>query len=1273
MSSGTPIIGSIVERKPAAVAGAARAPSGSPSTGFPSIQHRSKSAFVRSREETQRATARLQAPPLIATSRPQFQNPSKPTQLGYPTVKDDPEVIRDQISRENEAVIAGMSQEQIDEERRQIIERFGSGIEGILEKARRNRMKRASESQLAGPQNPNLQFEGAPLELPEVPISVEERKVTRAQSPPPPALSNASTRPSSRNENRRLRFAELNPKDVFVYESSPPSPRRPVLALPPPSEHPDPDVVSLGQWQGHLPATVKASAAPQPPDYEMASEVPEEGTPEHIRRRYFPDIPAGDPSLDWMKGSTESVQDSSVRFDLRGAPIPQHLSSTLPTHLGLHHHAEGSHAGYTLEDIFLLTRSTVPGQRAAMLGVLSGICDRLSELAYGQDVVGMEEFKGKEEGLRKRIAAAGVEAINERGNVGVQAIDVIARAIAAWDRDLISQALEGIMLEAPTDETIRSLPLDYLLPSISTIFRLGKEVYPTETFKQLLEVVQRLAVQNVDVASQIATTDGLLSGIVSHYILTPIPRSEQEGPLPDPAAIVLLTSLARTSRQVAESISEAFADDMLRFVSSLPTSSPYPSSLCTALITSTLDLYATLAAYGLASNLASTAMEQFTSLSQYVCSLQPENLSLLHSWLNLVQVWTTCAIDPHVTSPPHDITWSRIAAWAYHADAIQLATKLAVDGPKQWRVWGDLFSALAAWLEGSQVNGLKGGESERVEFLSLMRGGFASDAERPRQVVDKALEGLHTELSRPAPEIRMQDAAAAAHALANAVRLWLACIPSHHEGPPELPPFDLPYARISTTVASLLSHPMWDAFPTPDRKQNYAIVHLREFSSLLSLYLRLSRRLPDTSRDLWLAQAFSIVLRCLPGDEDAAANITDRIMRLLENPAGSPSILEPFIEHSISPRREQDDVDGVDETYLIKPRNRLGPVIATPQSIKYTTTMVLPSPYAAKSQKQLSGLPLPSNWMLTPIDHLVHSGDSVVFKHLPDGWNFSELDVTRSSLALALTGRQLLKDWKLSHLSLRPGEAILACMEIFMLEHGLVEDKSRTSAAEVFRDPLVENLMGKLLESYRFEAASQQGAAPYSSELETAAAAFLGLGTPFYQFYTDFVGLYDAISFSHPLFGQLLLPPISMRYAIDYRRLFWCDYPHIHRTVNVYPNQVLSADLREYLYPIESDAQVIGAYLSSLLKGNAKEFLRWVAVHHVASNIWTDLRDEGQDGPWNQDRAAKLFQAVFHARRYGNRSCCCQVYPASSRRGCKTTFRSAVVRRCYDFLEKEMG
>jgi hypothetical protein len=73
--------------------------------------------------------------------------------------------------------------------------------------------------------------------------------------------------------------------------------------------------------------------------------------------------------------------------------------------------------------------------------------------------------------------------------------------------------------------------------------------------------------------------------------------------------------------------------------------------------------------------------------------------------------------------------------------------------------------------------------------------------------------------------------------------------------------------------------------------------------------------------------------------------------------------------------------------------------------------------------------------------------------------------------------------------------------------------------------------------------------------LELAAAQFLGPGTPFFQFYTDFVTLYDATSFGHPLFAALLLPPLAQRYAPDYRKLLYNDTAHVLGTVRMPPER----------------------------------------------------------------------------------------------------------------------
>jgi hypothetical protein len=64
-----------------------------------------------------------------------------------------------------------------------------------------------------------------------------------------------------------------------------------------------------------------------------------------------------------------------VRFDFNGVLIP--LGTSLPTHLGLHHHGEQqSAAGYSLSELCLWVRSAVPQQRMLALNTLENIVRR---------------------------------------------------------------------------------------------------------------------------------------------------------------------------------------------------------------------------------------------------------------------------------------------------------------------------------------------------------------------------------------------------------------------------------------------------------------------------------------------------------------------------------------------------------------------------------------------------------------------------------------------------------------------------------------------------------------------------------------------------------------------------------------------------------------------------------------------------------------------------------------------------------------------------------
>lgn len=96
--------------------------------------------------------------------------------------------------------------------------------------------------------------------------------------------------------------------------------------------------------------------------------------------------------LKWMKdlpaprkkGTNKAMQ---ARFDFAGALIPP--TEDLPTHLGLHHHGEEpERAGYSLRELFLLSRSQLTQQRSLALSTLASILTKARGEGYGSVLTG---------------------------------------------------------------------------------------------------------------------------------------------------------------------------------------------------------------------------------------------------------------------------------------------------------------------------------------------------------------------------------------------------------------------------------------------------------------------------------------------------------------------------------------------------------------------------------------------------------------------------------------------------------------------------------------------------------------------------------------------------------------------------------------------------------------------------------------------------------------------------------------------------------------------
>ena len=178
---------------------------------------------------------------------------------------------------------------------------------------------------------------------------------------------------------------------------------------------------------------------------------------------------------------------------------------------------------------------------------------------------------------------------------------------------------------------------------------------------------------------------------------------------------------------------------------------------------------------------------------------------------------------------------------------------------------------------------------------------------------------------------------------------------------------------------------------------------------------------------------------------------------------------------------------------------------------------------------------------------------------------------------------------------------------------------------EVFRDKEVGALMGDLQFPFTYSHLSTNWHDNADLASEKSAACFLGAKTPFYQYYT---ALYAA-TFPRPVFFSLLLPPTSQAYAPDYRLLLWHDYSSVFKTIRMQPNDMLVGrrGLGEWLWPAERDTSMIRAYLGVLKAGGVNGFVKLIAIHHVAANIWPEISPV--ISRYDDDKAANLLRAVL--------------------------------------------
>jgi hypothetical protein len=904
--------------------------------------------------------------------------------------------------------------------------------------------------------------------------------------------------------------------------------------------------------------------------------------------------------------------------------------------------------GYTLGELLHLARSTAPVQRAMALDALARLTARVGRCelgtwfprAHNRDLTGEKQEGNKivlpAAELRKLVIHSATSALGERGAVGTRAVDALYAALVIWDHELAPVDDVELTLRGadPDRSNLHVMPSNYTLPDtgaahetgleemnvvdnldldpiLGTITRqLSARSLPRSVLRRLLEIAVRLSRQSRAHASSVMGTPGLIAEIMRLFVLSGYPYPDSpDADQPDALAIRLLIILARSSRQNASMLLDP-TDTLLRFVAVLP-----PIDVTPTLLVATLDLYTVLGRYGMYAHIATTAASSFDALSQYVRTRR--DLRLIQSWMRLRAVWTACATDPHSTTPAHEILWSQVEGWGWGKDTLAWAQ----DEEVEERALPEIWNTLTTFLEGATVNGVRAGAAERERTIEVLKIGL--EGGKARSALNCAISRLSNLLSEDVSiSSNPGELDDNASLLCAALRLDIALLPPPAERYSTLTsPLGLPLESISRLINRIALDPMWHLVYSQYTTSPYAYARLTSLALCLGNYLLLARRTDHLDHLEWLKLAFITLHRLNPACADLAARLLQEVGTAVVNEASLNHLAEhlkqaswdallPFLLHELQPNSEA----------------IVSPPLTSSASLSHITTQLLPSRPNLGGKSY--GLPAHNDWATHPLDHLLRSGTSPVFNVLPNEWDSDEVDVVRTTLALTCARESVLHDAPL--LRLTGGEVVFGCIRVFMLEHGQPHDDS---SSEIFRDSHVEHMMASLLSKVSL-GSSRRDQPVEKSPLEAVAVRHLS-GQPFYQLYTDLVGLYDAVSFAHPIFSRILLPPLSMNYPTDYRRLLWGDYGHTLRFIQTELADVPSDTLEEWLWPRDKDGEMIGWYLKALMKGSLQGFLRFIAVHHVATSIWPEFHDSTDEDALNmsskdKDRTRMIIGAIVH-------------------------------------------
>ncbi|PWN44125.1 hypothetical protein IE81DRAFT_340203 [Ceraceosorus guamensis] len=962
----------------------------------------------------------------------------------------------------------------------------------------------------------------------------------------------------------------------------------------------------------------------------------DDGTLDSIRQTYFPEEDAHRPELEWMRGDSpfskvEPSADHQLRFGFDGRVIAPHEERIGE---GLHHHAdESDRAGYTAEELLHLARSTVPSQRLIALTTLGRILE-LHPVA-SRNTAAAKHLEHHH--IRNRTALISTWLLRDR-QMGVRRMALFALRCALRTTKRGGEAM--LCVQPPLVSASSSKKIEMYEETIKRDMTRGLlnlaaptllvEMYGQDTesgmeiVEDVLDCLCALAEASLDAARAVLQSAGIMDLINSSHALRASPPSLK--------VLQLLQLLSSVDRQAAAALANATSAHLLRLVA-LPcwTSAGRAQDLqAHCAFVSTLVIFSIYAQFGVGLEHVVHSWAVFEQLTAHVqyrlegrTSMDKEESRAAGKMLRLMKAWIICARHPHRTKPQHALGWPHIGEWAELALSVVCNVRAELATPDEeeqaFVLQGCAAGLLDVWIDLACSN------ARTADAAKPLAARLKDDADAIARLAQSAESAMLAAASRIARLDTLQrqtveEFVEMLEACKDVVALFERCeavsaLQGMHKASRDL----------------MRDGRLWTRFDEQDAWIAGYRVARHVAAELQGRILESLHGADEEKVDL--AEIVELVHSLDKGQEELAQQLVHVIQRNTRTTSLAPFMNESLrVKSSAAVMQGNGTLRGAatlwstlqarGDEQIVQPGAE-EQAEADPEDLDPLTGALL-----YKSSQ--SGLPLRSDWTLQALDDLLHSGTCAALNRkdvLPASWDYTEAQLVRDALHLTRMALQATLDTKRHDCSMTASELLLAMCKVFLLERDDAPTPQSTgdiTGRNLFRDKEISGALVQLFEmlpqlvashadtnvQMSDEVAPFDGTRTRSKTMEEAACKET-IAVPFYQIYTDLLGLYDGLSLGDEAFQRIILAGQSMLYASDYRRLLWIDHAHLLSTFTLQlrdaPLETLHG-LQSYLYPAERDPDVLRAFAAALMRGDVTKTrtptLHRIATHHVALAAW---------------------------------------------------------------------